>query len=175
MPKRGERGFTLIELLIVVAILGVLAAIVFPNTSRAFGQGDDEARRTEKQNVQLAVDMMMVDNGLSLIPCPKEYSGGAAFNDMRNFPDSHSDDTDGPDEDSLPDKATDLSGNQYTYPDDRDGYVLYGHDITGDASSASAVNYVRDTLTRYYYTSEADGTVRQWSGPDLLTAIEYTD
>ena len=43
LPKRGEKGFTLIELLIVVAILGVLAAVVIPNVGRFIGRGESEA------------------------------------------------------------------------------------------------------------------------------------
>ncbi|MBL7119266.1 MAG: type II secretion system protein [Dehalococcoidia bacterium] len=175
LPKRGQKGFTLIELLIVVAILSILAAIVIPNVSRAAGSGEDEARRTEKHNIELAIAMLVTENGLSQIPCPKDYSGGSAYNDMRNFPDTHSDDTDGPDDDSLSDKATDPSGNGYSYPGDGDGYVLYGHDITGDGSGVSTVNYTRTMTTKYYYTCEEDGTLRQWSGSDVTTATEYTD
>jgi type IV pilus assembly protein PilA len=62
MPKRGEKGFTLIELLIVVAILGVLAAVVIPNVGRFIGAGETEAAGTELSNVQTAVVAMMVDN-----------------------------------------------------------------------------------------------------------------
>ncbi|MFC2056286.1 type IV pilin protein [Chloroflexota bacterium] len=66
IPKKGEKGFTLIELLIVVAILGVLAAVVIPNVGRFIGRGETEAGQTELSNIQSAVVAMMVDTGLSV-------------------------------------------------------------------------------------------------------------
>ena len=70
MRKKGEKGFTLIELLIVVAILGVLAAVVIPNVGRFIGAGEDEAKETEFSTIQSAVHAMMVDNELSELPNP---------------------------------------------------------------------------------------------------------
>ena len=64
LPRRGQKGFTLIELLIVVAILGVLAAVIIPNVSRFLGRGEEEASITEKTTVQQAVMTMMIDNKL---------------------------------------------------------------------------------------------------------------
>ncbi len=67
IPERGEKGFTLIELLIVVAILGVLAAVVIPNVGRFIGSGREEAAATELSTIQTAVSAMMVDNQLTLL------------------------------------------------------------------------------------------------------------
>ncbi|MDD5038422.1 MAG: prepilin-type N-terminal cleavage/methylation domain-containing protein, partial [Dehalococcoidales bacterium] len=64
IPRRDEKGFTLIELLIVVAILGVLAAVVIPNVGRFIGRGKTEAAATEFTNIQSALISMMVDNNL---------------------------------------------------------------------------------------------------------------
>ena len=85
LPKRGEKGFTLIELLIVVAILGVLAAVVIPNVGRFIGRGETEASDTEFKNIQTAVIAMMTDNGLAQLPNPV---GAPGTNDMTQFPDS---------------------------------------------------------------------------------------
>jgi len=83
MPKRGEKGFTLIELLIVVAILGVLAAIVIPNVGRFIGAGEDEAKATEFSNIQSAVHSMMVDNEIQTLT---GFVVSPRVNDMHAFP-----------------------------------------------------------------------------------------
>ena len=52
--RRGEKGFTLIELLIVVAILGILAAVIVPNLASFLGTGKVAAANTEVANVESA-------------------------------------------------------------------------------------------------------------------------
>jgi type IV pilus assembly protein PilA len=153
MPKRGEKGFTLIELLIVVAILGVLAAVVIPNVGRFIGRGEEEAKDTEFANVQSAVVAMMVDNNLSTLPNPADTTGDATQN-MGAFPDSTS-------VAGSNDKLTDPYGTAYD-AGDKNGYILYQHDITGSDGQTSLVNYVATGNTTCWYTCDAAGTIVQY-------------
>ncbi|MEK7354642.1 MAG: type II secretion system protein [Chloroflexota bacterium] len=101
IPKRGEKGFTLIELLIVVAILGVLAAVVIPNVGRFIGKGKTEAAATELANIQSAVTSMMTDQSLTTLNGETNLAGSGTGNvsadsttlgvyDMSKFPSGNS-------------------------------------------------------------------------------------
>ncbi len=148
LPKRGEAGFTLIELLIVVAILGVLAAVVIPNVGRFIGRGQTEASATELSNVQSAVTSMMTDNNLTTLPHPVTI----ATNDMGPFPDATA---------AIgTEKKLDPTGTTYT-AGDKIGFLLYQHDVKADGAATSLVNYVATQHTKGTYTVDASGTVTQ--------------
>jgi type IV pilus assembly protein PilA len=148
LPKRGERGFTLIELLIVVAILGVLAAVVIPNVGRFIGRGQTEAGKTELSNIQSAVIAMMTDNQLIALPTPV----AVATSNMGLFPDTT----------AAASRGKDPGGINSYAAGDKSGFVLYQHDIIADGSAVlGLVNYTATQTTKGTYTVDAAGTVTQ--------------
>ncbi|MCZ6695791.1 MAG: type II secretion system protein GspG [Acidobacteria bacterium] len=55
-------GFTLIELLIVVAIIGIIAAVAIPNLMNALDKGKQKRSMADLKTISTAVEMYSIDN-----------------------------------------------------------------------------------------------------------------
>lgn len=65
--RAGEGGFTLVELLVVVAILGVLIAIVLANFTGLLSGSQATAGDAELNIVQTAMDVKMANENLATV------------------------------------------------------------------------------------------------------------
>ena len=63
MRKMSKKGFTLVEIMIVVAIIGLLAAIAVPNFMRARAAAQAAAGEASRKQVESAVQVWAIDAG----------------------------------------------------------------------------------------------------------------
>ncbi|MGB9498106.1 MAG: type IV pilin protein [Dissulfuribacterales bacterium] len=62
MKKTGHKGFTLVELMIVVAIIGILAAIAIPQFSAYRTRAFNTAADSDLRNVRTSLEAYYADN-----------------------------------------------------------------------------------------------------------------
>lgn len=73
--NRGEGGFTLLELLVVLAIMGLLAAIVGPSVIGYLGKSKSQAAGVQARSIAASMTFFRVDMGRY----PTEAEGLAAL------------------------------------------------------------------------------------------------
>ena len=78
LKENSSSGFTLIELLIVIAIIGILAAIAIPQFNQYKERAYDTASKSDLHNIYLACKAYWSDEG-SDKDCTKAVAEGANY------------------------------------------------------------------------------------------------
>jgi prepilin-type N-terminal cleavage/methylation domain-containing protein len=86
-PRRRQGGFTLIEMLVVIAILGILTAVVSMSLVGVTQAATRRAQDEELMTVQSAMNFMLTDQLVDPADACSLYADGSGgSNDMSRYP-----------------------------------------------------------------------------------------
>lgn len=105
--NRKQHGFTLIELLIVIAIIGILAAIAIPNLLNAIQRAKQKRTLADMKALAVAIEAYQIDNSVY----PAASCSGSLYTDVGATLDTAS--------------FTDLAPTYIAQPPLRDGWSGY--------------------------------------------------
>lgn len=82
--KRNKKGFTLVELVVVIAILGILAAIAVPKLAGSRDNAKAKANEANIRTIESAISIYQADYGITTYPSMTQLTTGEKY--LKNNP-----------------------------------------------------------------------------------------